>query len=152
MTTTTTAPDALLTGPRNTFGRFYAERWIKGPEADRRVRALRRAGITVSTRTREDRRKLWSKAGAERVSVVVLEVDYCLPRHLEAPPPVEGEQPAPAAPPDVAVLSAQLAAAEQYAAGLRAQIAAALPLGACPTCAIGGRCIRHAPLFSELCV
>jgi hypothetical protein len=86
----------LLAPPRALFGRCsYVERWVKkGPEGDRRVRQLRAAGITATTRTVRDSRKLWNEPGADRVSVDCTEITYVLPSRLFAPPAIVVPQPA----------------------------------------------------------
>lgn len=91
MTTTAptrTAQSALLAGPRPTFGRHYCERWIKGPEGDRRVRVLRAAGLAVTTRTVRDIQKLWNGLGADRHTVLVTEIDYSIPAGWAGPPAI----------------------------------------------------------------
>jgi len=76
----------LIAVPAICFGRTMVERWEKGSHGDRRVRQLRSIGITVTTRTCRDTRKLWSEPGADRITVEVTEIVYVLPRGRETPP------------------------------------------------------------------
>jgi len=84
-------PSPSLLSARETFPGSWVERWEKGPVAARRVRQLRRAFRSVTTRTTEDTRKLWEELGADRRTVAVLEISFTVPVGASIPTFVEME-------------------------------------------------------------
>lgn len=78
-------PPALVSAGQSFPGSHF-ERWAKGPAAEQRIRQLRKVfGQSVRTRTVNDVRKLWNEPGADRVTVLLTEITYCVPKGATIP-------------------------------------------------------------------